>query len=75
MLKHTDISLLVFAVILGIFGSMMVARNVHAFSLALAAGFNFLFYFLLSLAIGSVIRKLPSRPRPPIEGSTSDNLN
>jgi phosphotransferase system glucose/maltose/N-acetylglucosamine-specific IIC component len=74
LLGHTDISFLVSVLIPGLIGSMAIAQNVHAFSLTLAACFNFLFYFLLSLAVGSLVGRLRRSYRSHKSASNGDNL-
>jgi len=58
LIEQTARSYVVFALLPGLMGSMAIAGNVHAFSLWWAATINFLFYFLVCLAVGTVMQKL-----------------
>jgi membrane protein implicated in regulation of membrane protease activity len=59
----------------GLLGSAIVAGNVHAFSLWLAACINFMLYLLFTLAAAAIIRALLRRRHSHRDASTSDNLN
>jgi hypothetical protein len=61
LIEQAARSYVVFALLRGLVGSMAIAGNVHAFSLCLAATINFLFYFLLCLAVGTIIQRLRAR--------------
>ena len=61
-LEHPGSGSIVTLLIPGLFFSIIISGNVHAFPLSVAAIGNFLFWFVLCWLIGWLIAKLRRRP-------------